>query len=64
EKIVRLEGSKYLPEATDRVGAGGEEQWTFLAVKKGSAAIALKYVRPWEKDQPPAEEKTFLIKVR
>ena len=63
EKIIRLEGSKYVGPRSDRVGAGGEEKWTFLAIKKGSTKITLKYVRPWEKDEPPVKEKTFLIKV-
>ena len=63
EKIVQLVGSEYSPSRTDLVGAGGEEKWTFLAVKKGTTRISRKYVRPWEKDEPPAEEKTFLIRV-
>lgn len=63
EKIVKLVGSEYVPSKTDLVGAGGEENWTFLAVKKGTTRISLKYVRPWEKDKPPVEEKTFLVKV-
>jgi predicted secreted protein len=62
--MVKLESSKYTPSATDRVGAGGVEKWTFVAIKKGTTRISLKYVRPWEKDKPPVEEKTFLIKVR
>ena len=64
EKIVRSVGSEYTPSRTDLAGAGGAETWTFLAVKKGSAKITLQYARPWEKDKPPAEEKTFLVKVR
>ena len=64
EKIVKLVGSDHVPSRTDLVGAGGQENWTFRAVNKGSAKIALKYARPWEKDKPPAEKKTFLIKVR
>ena len=63
EKIVQLVGSEYVPSKTDLVGAGGMEKWTFLAVKKGTTRVSLKYVRPWEKDKPPAEENTFLIKV-
>lgn len=63
EKIVKLESSKYTPLATDRVGAGGVEKWTFRAVKKGTIRVSLKYVRPWEKDKPPVEEKTFLIRI-
>ena len=63
EKIVQLVGSEYVPSKTDLVGAGGEEKWTFLAVKKGSTRVALEYVRSWEEDDPAVEEKTFLIRV-
>jgi len=64
ETRLKLESSKYIPAATDRVGSGGEEKWIFRALKKGSAKISLKYVRPWEKDTAPALEKTFFVKVR
>ena len=63
EKIVQFVGSEYVPSRTDLVGAGGVEEWTFLALNKGSAKIVLKYARPWEKDKPPAEEKTFLVRI-
>ena len=64
EKFVQLVGSEYVPSRTDLVGAGGTEKWTFRAVKKGTTRLSLKYVRPWEKDKPAVEEKTFLVRVK
>ncbi len=64
ESIVRLLEAEYIPSTTKRVGAGGEEKWTFQALKKGTAKISLKYARPWEINKPPAKEKVFLIRVR
>ena len=63
EKIVQLVGSEYTPSRTDLVGAGGTEEWTFLAVKKGTTRVSLKYVRPWEEDKTAANEIVFLIRV-
>ena len=63
EEMVKLVSSEYVPSRTDLVGAGGEEKWTFLALNKGVVRIVLKYVRPWEKDKPPAKEKTFLVRI-
>ncbi|MDZ4164856.1 MAG: protease inhibitor I42 family protein [Smithellaceae bacterium] len=59
ETVIRLIGSVYrVPETNPAVvGAGGKEIWTFSAVGKGKTEIFLKYVRPWEKDTPPAEER-------
>lgn len=33
---------------SDKVGAPGEEQWTFKALKAGTTAVHLEYSRPWE----------------
>ncbi len=62
ENVVRLVGSEY-KAASDahRVGAGGNEVWTFRATGKGRTAINLIYVRPWEKDVPPARTATAMI---
>lgn len=59
--ILSFVGREYRPERTDRVGAGGTEIWTFRAVGSGEAVIALKYVRPWEKDIAPADAAVFRI---
>ena len=62
ENTVKLVSSEYraVPDA-NRVGAGGNEVWTFLATGKGKAEISLIYVRPWEKDKPPARTARVII---
>lgn len=52
---------KLANEMENVVGAGGYEVWTFLAVKKETVYLTFEYRRPWEKDQPPAQKKTFRI---
>lgn len=62
ESTVQLVSSEYraAPD-TNRVGAGGNEVWTFLATGKGKAEISLIYIRPWEKDKPPAKTARVII---
>ena len=36
------------PEDENLVGAGGEDVWTFQALKKGTSTISIAYSRPWE----------------
>ncbi len=62
--IVKLVGSEYKGPEAERVGAGGEEVWTFQATSQGETAVSLEYVRPWEKDVPPAEARIFTVLVR
>lgn len=53
---------RYVPPNTDRVGAGGVEQWEFRARQPGGATLRLEYRRPWEsKSLDPAE--TFEVAV-
>jgi predicted secreted protein len=51
-------------DSSGRVGAGGKEVWTFKAAGEGSPTIHFKYVRPWEKDVPPADKKDFVIMIK
>ena len=64
ESIVKLVGSEYKAPKSGLVGQGGQEVWTFKAVGKGTTQIALKYVRPWEKDTPPNKQQTFTLTVK
>jgi inhibitor of cysteine peptidase len=64
EAIVKLVGSQYQAPNTNLLGAGGQEVWTFRAVGAGQTTINLKYVRPWEKDMPPAETASYTVSVR
>jgi inhibitor of cysteine peptidase len=49
------------PHPEGMVGVGGNEVWSFKAIAAGETEISLVYVRPWEKDEPPAM--TFNLKV-
>jgi len=51
-------------EEGEIMGAPGEEKWTFKAIGEGKTEIDFEYVRPWEKDEPPEEEKTFEVEVK
>ena len=64
EKVVALVGHAYQPPDNSRIGAGGTDVWTFKAVGSGSTTIILEYRRPWEKDTPATERKTYPIVVR
>lgn len=64
EAVVKLVGSEYEAPVTQKVGAGGQEVWTFRATGPGKAEISLSYVRPWEKDLPPANAKTYTVTVK
>ena len=48
------------PEA-GAIGVGGEEVWTFKALKKGKSTISMEYRRPWEEGVEPAQ--TFALTV-
>ena len=68
-KVVKLVNNTYEPAgAKDKdgkplLGAGGREVWTFQAVGRGTAFISLHYVRPWEKDKPPAKSRSLEVRV-
>lgn len=61
EGIVKLMNSSYTPPETQRKGGGGKEIWRFKAVAAGKTTITLEYVRPWEKDKPPAKKSIFEV---
>lgn len=58
---VRFLSSKYVPPEKQYVGAPGDEIWTFRSRVKGKTKIHFKYIRPWEKNAPPARTKTFKV---
>jgi inhibitor of cysteine peptidase len=50
------------PHAAGIVGVGGTFTFRLKAVRPGTSALKLIYVRPWEKDVPP--EKTFAVTIK
>ena len=62
--VAALVTNMYCPPETQRIGAGGNEKWTFQAVNEGTTNITMVYIRPWEKDTEPARHETFTIEVK
>ena len=61
EHVAILCGDAYVAPSTQLVGAPGQQKLTFEVVGPGRTGIRLAYVRPWERDTPPA--KTFQLLV-
>jgi inhibitor of cysteine peptidase len=55
ESVLQKSGNEYIAPTTNLVGAGGQDVWTFKALKKGTSTISMGYSRPWETDTPPIE---------
>lgn len=61
EKVLTLLGETYVESPLERVGAGGTQAWWFKAVGQGETTVSFKYIRPWERDTPPAKTASFTI---
>ena len=62
-KLIKLISSEYIADDTGLIGSGGKQVWKFKALKVGRAAVALKYVRPSEKNTKP-EVKYFIVSIK
>jgi predicted secreted protein len=62
--MLQFVSTEYIVPETKMVGVGGEETWTFTALKPGEATISFKYIRPWEKDVPASQKATFIVKIK
>ena len=58
---IQLINRKYTPYFPEKIGAGGEETFNFLALKSGETKITFSYLRPWEKEKPPLKKKIYKI---
>ena len=56
--------SGYIPEQTDRVGAGGMQFWDIKARMPGKTELLFEYKRPWEKNTAPVKTKEVIIYVK
>ena len=62
ETVLEEEGHAFMaPETGAPLGAGGEEIWTFTALKEGKSTISMEYRRPWEQGVEP--DKVFVLTV-
>jgi len=59
--IIKQLGTEYRLAETGLIGAGGKEVWKFKALGLGKTIIAMKYIRPWEKEVLPVGNVQFRI---
>jgi inhibitor of cysteine peptidase len=64
KNYIALISAKYVPGQSKLIGAAGKEVWTFKALKPGKPVISFSYLRPWEKDEQPADKKEFRLIIR
>jgi len=64
DSVLSNTGNEYIAPQTTLVGAGGKEEWTFKALKKGNSTISMVYSRPWETDTPPAQTFDLTVVVK
>ncbi|MDP3804570.1 MAG: protease inhibitor I42 family protein, partial [Candidatus Omnitrophota bacterium] len=62
--IVDFVSSEYIKGSSDLIGSGGREMWRFKTVGLGKSTISFQYIRPLEKDTPPAANKDFIVIVK
>ena len=59
--ILKQLSEKYEENNSGTIGAVGTETWTFQAMAKGTTALVFEYVRPFEKNAPPAKTSKFKV---
>ena len=60
-RLVRVLKSYYKRSDSKLMGAGGNMTWTFKALAAGQTEMKLKYARPWEKMEPPAQSTNYVV---
>jgi len=65
ETVLEEEGHEFVtPEAEAPPGTGGEEVWTFKALKEGKSTIGMEYRRPWEEGVEPDKVFALIVVVK
>ena len=64
ETVMILRGDKYIRPEEELCGAPGKRSLSFLAEGSGRTGLRLIYVRPWEKNRPPAQEFNLMVIVK
>ncbi|MCH2138669.1 MAG: protease inhibitor I42 family protein [Phycisphaerales bacterium] len=61
---VHIRDEGFIGTDSGLVGAPGRRWWTITATAPGTARVAFAYQRAWERTQPPAEVRVYMIQVR
>ena len=59
--VLQSQGGTYSVPDTGMVGAGGEEIWTFKALKPGTSSLSMEYSQPWDGGTKAGQ--TFVLNV-
>jgi predicted secreted protein len=62
--VAQSGDSEYVPPESAAIGAGGQEIWTFKALKRGTSRISMEYSRPWEGDTKAEWTLTINVSVK
>ncbi|HVW66619.1 MAG TPA: protease inhibitor I42 family protein [Candidatus Peribacteraceae bacterium] len=62
--MFALDSSTYIAPNSSALGAGGQAQFTFHALKSGTADITFAYSRSWETNVPPAQVRVYTVTVK
>jgi predicted secreted protein len=60
---LSLIGNVYHESTSGKVGASGEEVWTFSAPTRGTVQLNFEYIRSFEKTAPPAKTAKFSVAI-
>ena len=63
-QLINLVDQDYQPNSPELVGSGGLETFNFKAIETGETEIIFSYLRPWEKDKTPLEERAYQIIIK
>jgi inhibitor of cysteine peptidase len=63
-KLLEFVAEKMEEPGSGLLGGPETAVWTFRALAAGEADIAMNYVRPWEKEVPPARTHVFHVTIR
>lgn len=61
--ILNLIGNVYHESTSGKVGASGEEVWTFSAQTQGTVQLNFEYIRSFEKTAAPAKTAKFSVAI-
>ena len=64
EHVMIMRGDRYIQPEEQLMGAPGKRSLSFLAEGSGRTGLRLIYVRPWEKNRPPAQEFNLMVIVK
>lgn len=64
KSIVQAIGNVFKPSSTKKIGAPGEELWTFKGAGRGNTKINFTYSRKWEGKSSQETLKNFSLTVK